>query len=143
MVDNLSATYKPEYESRALVFHLQPGTGVHSPVNTPHWLQNGNNVSVSLNINFQFHESEWENLFKANYYLRKAGFRPLLSRQAPSRGPHEKSCLFSGSDSTTEELKASQMSRLTRPAKIITELWKCWLLVDPADDRTILIWCSL
>jgi hypothetical protein len=83
VVDNLSATYKPEYESRALVFHLQPGAGVHSPVNTPHWLQNGDNVSVSLNINFQFHESEWENLFKANYYLRRSGFRPA----SPGRRP--------------------------------------------------------
>jgi hypothetical protein len=83
VVDNLSATYKPEYEPRAVVFHLKPGTGVHSPVNTPHWLQNGNNVSVSLNINFQFHESEWENLFKANYYLRKAGFSPASPGKHP------------------------------------------------------------
>ena len=76
MVNNLSAVYKPQYESRALVYHLRPGIGVHSPVNTPHWLQNGNNVSVSLNINFQFHEHAWENLFKVNYYLRRAGLKP-------------------------------------------------------------------
>jgi hypothetical protein len=71
-----SAVYRPQYESRAMVYRLQPGIGVHSPVNTPHWLQNGNNVSVSLNINFQFHPHEWENLFKANYHLRRAGFAP-------------------------------------------------------------------
>ena len=82
-VDNLSAVYKPQYESRAMVFHMRPGTGVHSPVNTPHWLQNGNNVSVSLNINFQFHESEWENLFKANYYLRRAGVTPAPPGKHP------------------------------------------------------------
>ena len=76
VVNNLSAVYKPQYEPRAIVYHMRPGTGVHSPVNTPHWLQNRNNVSVSLNINFQFHESAWENLFKANYYLRRAGFTP-------------------------------------------------------------------
>lgn len=83
MVDNLSAVYKPQYESRAMVFPMRPGTGVHSPVNTPHWLQNGNNVSVSLNINFQFHEYAWENLFKANYYLRRAGVTPA----APGKHP--------------------------------------------------------
>jgi hypothetical protein len=71
-----SAVYRPQYESRAIVYSMRPGTGVHSPVNTPHWLQNGNNVSVSLNINFQFHEHAWENLFKANYYLRRAGLTP-------------------------------------------------------------------
>jgi hypothetical protein len=83
MVDNLSAVYKPQYESRAMVFNMRPGTGVHSPVNTPHWLQNGNNVSVSLNINFQFHEYAWENLFKANYYLRRAGVIPA----SPGKNP--------------------------------------------------------
>ena len=83
VVDNLASVYKPQYESRAMVFHMQPGTGVHSPVNTPHWLQNGNNVSVSLNINFQFHEYAWENLFKANYYLRRAGMRPAPPGRYP------------------------------------------------------------
>jgi hypothetical protein len=83
VVDNLSSVYKPQYESRAMVFHMRPGTGVHSPVNTPHWLQNGNNVSVSLNINFQFHEYAWENLFKANYYLRRAGVTPAPPGKHP------------------------------------------------------------
>jgi hypothetical protein len=83
MVNNLSAVYKPQYESRALIHHLRPGIGVHSPVNTPHWLQNGDNVSVSLNINFQFHEHAWENLFKANYYLRRAGLKPAAPGTHP------------------------------------------------------------
>jgi hypothetical protein len=82
-VSNLAATYKPEYESHAIVYKMRPGTGVHSPVNTPHWLQNGNNVSVSLSINFQFHESAWENLFRANYYLRRAGLKPASPGKHP------------------------------------------------------------
>jgi hypothetical protein len=83
VVNNLSAVYKPQYEPRAMVYHMRPGTGVHSPVNTPHWLQNGNNVSVSLSINFQFHEYAWENLFKANYYLRRAGLTPTPPGKYP------------------------------------------------------------
>jgi hypothetical protein len=82
-VDNLSSRYKPQYESRAMVFRLRPGIGVHSPVNTPHWLQNGDNVSVSLNINFQFEEHAWENLYKANYYLRRAGLNPAPPGKHP------------------------------------------------------------
>jgi len=82
-VDNLASRYKPQYESRAMVFHMRPGTGVHSPVNTPHWLQNGDNVSVSLNINFQFEEHAWENLYKANYYLRRAGLTPASPGKHP------------------------------------------------------------
>lgn len=74
--NNLASAYKPQFESRAIVYHLRPGVGVHSPVNTPHWLKNGDNVSVSLNINFQFHERAWENLYRANHYLRRAGLTP-------------------------------------------------------------------
>jgi hypothetical protein len=82
-VSNMSATYKPEFESHAIVYKMRPGTGVHSPVNTPHWLQNGDNVSVSLSINLQFHESAWENLFRANYYLRRAGLTPASPGSRP------------------------------------------------------------
>jgi hypothetical protein len=82
-VSNLATAYKPQYESHAIVFPMRPGTGVHSPVNTPHWLQNGDNVSVSLSINFQFHEHAWENLFRANYYLRRAGITPASPGKYP------------------------------------------------------------
>lgn len=75
-VDNRASEYKPQFEERALVYSMVPGTGVHIPVNTPHWLQNGDNVSITLNVNFQFHDSEMSNLYKANYYLRQAGLQP-------------------------------------------------------------------
>jgi hypothetical protein len=91
--NRFSAVYRPQYESRAIVHHLQPGTGVHSPVNTPHWLQNKNAVSVSLSINFQFRERAWENLFKANYHLRRIGLTPM----SPGKNPitdHIKSQIY-------------------------------------------------
>lgn len=74
--DNRAACYKPQYESRAMVYQMSPGTGVHIPINSPHWLRNKNNVSVTLNVNFQFHDQYWANLYKANYYLRRAGLKP-------------------------------------------------------------------
>jgi hypothetical protein len=74
--DNRAARYKPEYESRAIISQMHPGTGVHIPINTPHWLQNKNNISVTLNVNFQFHDRHWANLYRANYYLRRAGVTP-------------------------------------------------------------------
>jgi hypothetical protein len=83
MGNNLASAYKPQFESRAIVYRLRPGVGVHSPVNTPHWLQNGDNVSISLNINFQFHEAAWENLFRANHYLRRAGLTPASPGENP------------------------------------------------------------
>ena len=77
-VDNRASEYKPQFEARALVYEMVPGTGVHIPVNTPHWLKNGDNVSITLNVNFQFHDAEIANLYKANYYLRRAGLEPAL-----------------------------------------------------------------
>jgi len=74
--DNGSSVYKPQYESRAMVFNMKPGTGVHIPVNCPHWLRNGNEVSVSINLNFAFHDHLWGNIYKANYHLRKRGIQP-------------------------------------------------------------------
>ncbi|SNS78503.1 hypothetical protein SAMN05421770_102318 [Granulicella rosea] len=80
-VDNRASTYKPQFEDRAIVFEMTPGTGVHIPVNTPHWLKNGDDVSITLNVNFQFHDSEISNLYKANYYLRRAGMTPSIPGQ--------------------------------------------------------------
>jgi hypothetical protein len=77
-VDNRASEYKPHLEDRAIVYSMTPGTGVHIPVNTPHWLKNGNNVSITLNVNFQFHDNQVANLYKANYYLRRAGLKPAI-----------------------------------------------------------------
>jgi hypothetical protein len=82
-VDNRASEYKPQFEERALVYDMVPGTGVHIPVNTPHWLKNGDNVSITLNVNFQFHDDVIANLYKANYYLRRAGVKPGLPGTSP------------------------------------------------------------
>ena len=83
-VDNRASEYKPQFEGRSMVYEMTPGTGVHIPVNTPHWLKNGNNVSVTLNVNFQFRDREVANLYKANYYLRRAGFAPNTPGHSPA-----------------------------------------------------------
>jgi hypothetical protein len=75
-VDNGAATYRPEIESKAKIFHLKPGDAMHIPVNFPHWVQNGSDVSVSVNINLQFLDHLRANLYRANYHLRRRGFSP-------------------------------------------------------------------
>jgi hypothetical protein len=69
-VDTNAALYKPHLQDCATVYNLKPGDGVHIPINAPHWLQNGNNVSISVNINFWAPDSERANLYRANHYLR-------------------------------------------------------------------------
>jgi len=75
-IDNNSASYKEQFQSRAKVIHLTPGRGIHIPVNAPHWVRNGKDISVSLSVNFQFHETYPANVYRANFLLRKMGLSP-------------------------------------------------------------------
>jgi hypothetical protein len=82
-VDNNAPVYRRQLQPRAEVIMLEPGNGVHIPINAPHWLKNGNNISVTASFNFQFRDSIRANLYRANYYLRKLGLHP----QAPFSSP--------------------------------------------------------
>ena len=74
--DNNAPVYKPQYQDRANTYLLRPGTGVHIPVNAPHWLQNGDDISISLSVSFQFKDSVLANVYRANFFLRKLGMHP-------------------------------------------------------------------
>jgi hypothetical protein len=82
-VDHNAARYKPASQEKAKPFRLDPGRGVHIPINFPHWVQNSNNVSVSASINFQFQDSVRANIYRANFYLRQKGLKP----SPPGRSP--------------------------------------------------------
>lgn len=84
-VDNNAPYYKPEYQSRANTFLLEPGKAVHIPVNAPHWLQNGDDISVSVNQNFQYFNDRVANIYRANYYARKMGLNPIPPGQSAMR----------------------------------------------------------
>ncbi len=83
-VDNNAPVYREQYQDRALTVRLRPGSGVHVPVNCPHWLKNGNNVSISLSVSYQFHDSVRKNLYQANYYLRRMGLNPTPPGHKPA-----------------------------------------------------------
>jgi hypothetical protein len=55
---------------------------VHIPVNCPHWVQNGNSVSISLNMNFQYKDTARANLYRVNFLLRKMGMKPTPPGQS-------------------------------------------------------------
>ncbi len=82
--DTNAAVYKPQLQERADVITLRPGNGVHIPVNAPHWVQNGNNISVSVSINYHSWDSDYAHLYCANYFLRhKLGLNPTPPAQSP------------------------------------------------------------
>ena len=69
--DTNAAIYKPGLQSHADVVTLSPGIGVHIPVNAPHWVQNGGEISVSAAILYHWWNSAYANVYAANYVLRK------------------------------------------------------------------------
>ena len=75
-VDHNAPRYKPELQHHAKVYELRPGNGVHIPVNCPHWVQNGDNISISMNVNFQYRDTVRANLYRLNFVLRKMGLQP-------------------------------------------------------------------
>jgi hypothetical protein len=84
-VDRNAAKYRPELQKRAHTYDLKPGTGVHVPVNAPHWVQNSNNVSVSMSIYFFYESSAIGNIYRTNFLLRKLGLNPIPPGRSPIR----------------------------------------------------------
>lgn len=71
--------FQPEWESRGQKFELAPGTGLHVPVTAPHYVRNGDQVSISLSITFQNPENERRRtIYHANAELRKRGLKPAV-----------------------------------------------------------------
>ena len=77
-----AGTYKPGVESRATVFDLNPGEGVHIPSHSAHWVQNGDDVSVSLSLNFELPPSTYKYVSITNFMLRRVGLKPASPGQS-------------------------------------------------------------
>jgi len=65
-------------------YDISPGVGVFNPATFPHWVKNGDNVSVSVSINFKRVRNDAIGAYRANYYARKIGWRPTLPGQKPA-----------------------------------------------------------
>ena len=76
-VDNNAAVWRPQFADRARVFDLEPGRGLHIPVNAPHWVRNGPDVSVSVSVNFHMHDALLGYVYRTNYWMRRMGLNPM------------------------------------------------------------------
>src|SRR5262249_6795970 len=69
--------WRDEFQAKAHVFQAAPGTGVFMPFTSPHTVQNGPDVSITLSLTFLTDRSVREQmLFAANHKLRKLGVSP-------------------------------------------------------------------
>ncbi len=82
-IDTNAAIYKRDLQHRAEVLLMEPGMGVHIPVNAPHWLKNGDDISISVSINYHSYDSERAAIYRTNYYLRRLGLKPTPPFRSP------------------------------------------------------------
>jgi hypothetical protein len=66
-----------------IAYDLAPGEAAHHPVNAPHWVQNGPDVSVSLSFGLCLHSSNDDaKVHQINYLLRRMGMNPTPPRKS-------------------------------------------------------------
>jgi hypothetical protein len=76
--------FQPWYDEKSWVNELQPGQGLHFPVTYPHWVQNGNDVSISFSITFRTPDLDRRRaLYQMHAGLRQRGWKPAPVGQRP------------------------------------------------------------
>jgi hypothetical protein len=69
--------FQEHFQEKADEFRLEPGDGVHVPVTAPHWVRNGDQVSVSWSITFRSSlTARRETVYKVNHRLRALRLSP-------------------------------------------------------------------
>jgi quercetin dioxygenase-like cupin family protein len=78
--------WEPAFAVKGQPITIMPGEGIYVPVKAPHWVQNGDGVSISLSITWR---SEWSyaeaDARAFNHLLRKTGIKPRAPAPWPSR----------------------------------------------------------
>ena len=76
--------YPTNGNRRGWTFDLSPGFGLHFPVTAPHYVRNGEEVSVSFSITFRTPDLKRRRLVHiGNAFLRRRGFRPRPAGMHP------------------------------------------------------------
>jgi hypothetical protein len=76
--------FRDEFQERARSFPLTPGAGLYFPVTAPHWVKNGDAVSISFSITFRTPALERRTMIhNFNAYLRGWGFEPTRYGKSP------------------------------------------------------------
>jgi hypothetical protein len=75
--EHRNLSFDERHHAAGTIFNLVPGKGVHVPIAAPHWVKNGNDVSISFSITFQTAASERQaSLYRFNAHLRNLGIQP-------------------------------------------------------------------
>ena len=75
--DRALVTYDERFRARARVFDLEPGLGGYMPSTTPHVVENGDGVSVTMSLTYYTDSTRRrELLYRGNARLRRLGMAP-------------------------------------------------------------------
>ena len=75
--DRALVTYDERFRARARVFDLEPGLGGYMPSTTPHVVENGDDVSVTMSLTYYTDSTRRrELLYRGNARLRRLGMAP-------------------------------------------------------------------
>jgi hypothetical protein len=78
--------FHDRYQKRATVFELRAGYGLHIPTTDPHWIKNGDGVSISFSAAFKTRASLHRGaVYRLNGQLRKVGLKPAPYGQGALR----------------------------------------------------------
>jgi hypothetical protein len=123
-----AALYRREMQDRGTVFRLTPGEVVHHPSLAPHWVQNDDNISVSISISYCMKSLERRaRVYQANYFLRKMGLKPLSPGLSPLRDSLKRrviSTLEHHNPKTFSEVVHTPVNRLKSPLDAVRRLVK-------------------
>ena len=121
-----AANWREDFATRGTIYRLVPGVGVHHPPLAPHWVRNGQDVSVSISIGFCLRELDARaHVWQANYCLRRLGLRPQepgVSARA-DRLKHNAIRAISRRNTTDrDEILFSGVHRISAPLRLAKRL---------------------
>lgn len=71
-----AAKFREDLPEGTWSYRISPGLGVFNPAAFPHWVKNGDEVSISVSLNIKRRKNPILNAYRANYYMRTLGLRP-------------------------------------------------------------------
>jgi Cupin-like domain len=133
--DYQAAQYREENQPKGSTYRLEPGRVVHHPPLAPHWIRNGDNVSISVSIGFCMRDIDRRaRVYQVNHFLRRFGVPPT----APGRSKVSDGIKIAGigmisksNPTTPAEILFSGMSRLAAPPRMLKRLVR--RVVGPAS----------
>jgi hypothetical protein len=106
--------YKDEFQPKARVFHLRPGLGGYMPTTTPHWVKNGDEVSVTVSFTY-YTDATWrrKTVHRANRALRALGLEPspLGARPAADAAKYRLFQAFTAGRNVVRGMRGGEVER--------------------------------